>query len=262
MSDETKREKPGTAVAMKEAAIEMNKTGVQIKTLDDAWRLSRYVCASGFAPKGMEKPESVLVAMQQGAEIGLTPMQSLQSIAVINGRPGIYGDAALALVRASGLMESYSQSETGTPGKDDFTAVVTTERKGGSKITTRFSVADAKAANLWGKAGPWSQYPARMLLFRARGFNLRDNFGDVLKGLRTTEELRDTPIDVEVQDVTPPPPAVEPEQPKPNTGAESLAKRMKQDAAPSTPPLTPEQIADIEAREKQEAGGGKGELFK
>jgi hypothetical protein len=30
-----------------------------------------------------------------------------------------------------------------------------------------------------------------MLLFRARGFNLRDNFGDVLKGLRTVEELRD-----------------------------------------------------------------------
>jgi len=249
MGEDTKQ----TAVAVKEQTIEMTKAGVQIKTLDDAWRLSRYVCASGFAPKGMDKPESVLIAMQQGAEIGLTPMQSLQSIAVINGRPGIYGDAALALVRASGLLESYSQSETGTPGKDDFTAIVTTVRKGGSKITTRFSVADAKAANLWGKAGPWSQYPARMLLFRARGFNLRDNFGDVLKGLRTTDELADMPpIDVEVQDVTPPP--AEPD--KPNTGAESLAKRLKKQTpqVPSEPyEPSPAEKEAIEAKERDEA---------
>jgi hypothetical protein len=32
-----------------------------------------------------------------------------------------------------------------------------------------------------------------MLKFRARGFNLRDNFGDILKGFRTTEELQDMP---------------------------------------------------------------------
>jgi hypothetical protein len=246
MSEETKQ----TAVTVKETTIEMTKAGVQIKTLDDAWRLSRYVCASGFAPKGMDKPESVLIAMQQGAEIGLTPMQSLQSIAVINGRPGIYGDAALALVRASGLLESYSQSETGTAGKDDFTVIVTTVRKGGSKITTRFSVADAKAASLWGKAGPWSQYPARMLLFRARGFNLRDNFGDVLKGLRTTEELADMPpIDVEVRDVTPQAPAVTdptPEADKPNTGADSLAKRLKKQDSSG---LTDAEKADIEKKE-------------
>lgn len=248
MNEEAKQEKPGTAVAKADTTIEMTKAGVQIKTLDDAWRMARYVCASGFAPKGMEKPESVLIAMQQGAEIGLTPMQSLQSIAVINGRPGIYGDAALALVRASGLMESYAQTESGTPGKDDFAVTVTTTRKGGSKIVTRFSVADAKAASLWGKAGPWSQYPARMLLFRARGFNLRDNFGDVLKGLRTTEELADIPaIDVEVTEVTHKEAtgATGPEQAKPNSGAANLADRMKKDSTG----LTDADKAAIEAKE-------------
>jgi hypothetical protein len=34
-----------------------------------------------------------------------------------------------------------------------------------------------------------------MLKFRARGFLLRDVFGDVLKGLRTMEEVRDTPLE-------------------------------------------------------------------
>ncbi len=148
------------------------------------------VARSGFAPKGMEKPEAIAIAVQHGAELGLMPMQALQSIAVVNGRPAIYGDAALALVRGCGLCESYEQSLVGEG--DKRRAVVTSLRKGAKKpLVTEFGVDDAKRAGLWGKAGPWTQYPDRMLVFRARGFNLRDNFGDVLKGLQTAEELRD-----------------------------------------------------------------------
>jgi hypothetical protein len=57
----------------------------------------------------------------------------------------------------------------------------------------QFSVADAKRAGLWGKSGPWTQYPRRMLQLRARGFALRDAFPDVLKGLVTAEEAQDYP---------------------------------------------------------------------
>jgi hypothetical protein len=183
-----------TAIVKQEQKTVMNygKLGVQLASLDEAYRFAKYVVAAGFAPRGLEKPESVLIAMQHGAELGMTPMQALQSIAIVNGRPSIYGDAALALVRGSGLCEKYSQTTIGTG--DDRKAVVYTKRVDGSEVTSEFSIGDAKRAGLWGKAGPWSQYPERMLLFRARGFNLRDNFGDVLKGLRTTEELQDIPM--------------------------------------------------------------------
>jgi hypothetical protein len=162
--------------------------------MDDAYRFAKYVSASGFAPRGMEKPESILVALQLGAELGLTPMAALQNTAVINGRPGIYGDAALALVRRSGLLESYKEEEVGTAGKDDWGCKVTAKRAGADPQSETFTVADAKLAKLWGKDGPWTQYPRRMLKFRARGFILRDVFGDVLKGLATVEEIRDIPV--------------------------------------------------------------------
>ena len=183
-----------TAIVKQEQKTVMNygKLGVQLASLDEAYRFAKYVVAAGFAPRGLEKPESVLIAMQHGAELGMTPMQALQSIAIVNGRPSIYGDAALALVRGSKLCERYTQTMTGTG--DERKAVVYTKRVDGCEVLTEFSVADAKRAGLWGKSGPWSQYPERMLLFRARGFNLRDNFGDVLKGLRTTEELQDIPM--------------------------------------------------------------------
>ena len=180
-------------VQQKKSPIGFGAQGVQLASLEEAYRFANAICASGFAPKGMEKPEAVLVAIQLGAEIGLTPMAALQNTAVINGRPAIYGDAALALVRSSGLLESYKEEEIGEAGSDGHGYRVTAVRKGNQAAIETFTVADAKRAKLWNKAGPWSDYPKRMLRFRARGYVLRDLFGDILKGLRTVEEARDIP---------------------------------------------------------------------
>lgn len=182
-------------VQHKKSPISFGNQGVQLASLEEAFRFANAICASGFAPKGMEKPEAVLVAIQLGAELGLTPMAALQNTAVINGRPAIYGDAALALVRSSGLLESYKEEEIGEAGSDGYGYRVTAVRKGDQAAIESFTVADAKRAKLWGKAGPWSDYPKRMLRFRARGYVLRDLFGDVLKGLRTAEEVRDMPVE-------------------------------------------------------------------
>jgi hypothetical protein len=125
-------------------------------------------------------------------------MQSLQSIAVINGRPTIWGDAALALVQSSPVCE-YVREYTEGDG-DSLTAVCEVQRRGYPQPTVaRFSVADAKTAKLWGKRGrdgqdtPWVTHPKRMLELRARGFALRNAFADALRGLITAEEAQDYP---------------------------------------------------------------------
>lgn len=184
--------------AQPKAQIAFGNQGVQLASIDEAFRFAKAVVASGWAPKGMEKPESVMIAIQFGMEIGLTPMAALQNMAVINGRPAIYGDAALALVRSSGQLVSYKETEVGEPSKDSHGFTVTVQRKGFDAASETFTVGDAKAAKLWGKAGPWTDYPKRMLKFRARGFLLRDQFGDILKGLRTVEEARDIAPEINV----------------------------------------------------------------
>jgi hypothetical protein len=151
------------------------------------------VAASEFAPKDFKgKPESCMLAIQHGSEVGLSPMQSLQSIAVINGRPTIWGDAALALVQSSPVCEYVKEYIEGQG--DSLTAVCEAKRRGYPAPTvSRFSMADAKRAGLAGKSGPWSQYPERMLALRARGFALRNAFADALRGLITAEEAQDYP---------------------------------------------------------------------
>lgn len=199
------------AVSTPKVPVSIGPKGIQITDLDGLWRFSQAVAKSGLAPKGIQTPEAVLIAVEMGLEVGLPPMAALQNIAVINGRPSLWGDAQLAVCRGTGELEEfnewYEQSGKRIPRNpatftDDTTAVCRVKRKGQEATETGFAVSDAKAAGLWGKEGPWKQYPARMLKFRARSFALRDGFGDALRGLRAAEEVMDDPIDA-ARDITP-----------------------------------------------------------
>jgi hypothetical protein len=158
------------------------------QTLDEAFRLSGAIAASGLAPKGIDRPEQIMVAIMAGAELGLAPFQSLQSFAVVNGRPTLWGDGLVAVVRARGvkLREWIAGEGDGMVAYCECTRPDT-----GEQIERTFSVADAKKAGLWGKTGPWTQYPKRMLQMRARAWSLRDGCGDMLRGIQVREEVED-----------------------------------------------------------------------
>jgi hypothetical protein len=111
---------------------------------------------------------------------------------VIGNNPTVWGDGALALVEASGLLEWHEESFD----EATKTATCTVKRLGKPSPTVRtFSFEEARAAGLLNKDGPWKGYPKRMCQMRARAFALRDTFADVLKGIGIAEEVRDhTPI--------------------------------------------------------------------
>jgi hypothetical protein len=121
------------------------------------------------------------------------PTQSVANIMIVNGRSTIWGDAVPGLVIASGLLEERKEWYEGTEGEDDYTAVCMLKRVGEQPRETRFSFGDAKKANLWGKKGPWTEYPARQAMWRARSWCYRDTFPDVLCGLVFAEEAMDIP---------------------------------------------------------------------
>ena len=167
--------------------------------MPEAMQLAEMLAGSTLVPKDYQRnPSNIMVAIIWGSEIGLAPLQALQNVSVINGRPSIWGDAALALVRGHPACVSVRE---GVDGEGDArTGWCEVTRRGEEPQRRTFSVDDAKKAGLWGKQGPWQQYPARMLQLRARGFALRDVFPDALRGVITTEEARDTPP--EPRDVT------------------------------------------------------------
>lgn len=196
-------------------------------TFEDCYRFGKLLAVSGLVPRDyIDKPEACTVALMQGLELGLSPMAAIQSIAVINGRPSLWGDGVLAVIRASGLMEWIKETHDGE------TAICRVKRKGEkATIERRFSQDDAKRAGLATKTGPWTQYPGRMRAMRARAWALRDGFADVLKGMSVAEEVADT---LPMKDITPA------REPAPLLDIPDDIPEMPADAPPNTPDELPE----------------------
>jgi len=156
------------------------------KSFSEIMEYAKIIADSDLVPKDYKgKPGNVLVAIQMGEEVGLKPLQAVQGISVINGRPSVWGDTLLALIQAHPQCE-YIDEEI----HDDFT-ICRVKRKNKPLVERTFTIEDAKKASLWGKVGPWTTSPKRMLQMRARGFALRDSFADVLKGIQIIEEVLD-----------------------------------------------------------------------
>lgn len=195
--------------------------GVQPGDFDSAIRMAQAIALSGMAPRSYypdKEPDperrqkiataAVFSAMQLGGEIGLSPMTAVRSIAVINGLPGLYGPAMLGVVEASGKLVDIDEGVAGE-GLDRH-AWCTVQRVGRKPRTFKFSMLDAKQARLAGKPGPWTEYPDRMLLARARTFALRDVFPDVLLGLAySVDELQDIPVEQPRDITSAPKPSIE-----------------------------------------------------
>ena len=183
-----------TPTAIEKAPVEIKDGMVQLNNIESAYRYAQYVVKSGLAPKSFDTPEKVMIALQQGAELGLKPMQSLQFIGVVNGRPALYGKGSAAVVMNSGVVEIFEEGFTGKIENGDLEAWCKVKRKDMATIRTeRFTMEDAKKAGLWGK-NTWVQYPKDMLMYKARSraFTL---FSDVLAGLPILEDIMEVPAE-------------------------------------------------------------------
>ncbi len=175
------------------------------------------------------KPGDCLVAMMMGYELGIPYLMALQNIATINGKPSIYGDLGLALVRATGELELFDEYDQGEALKQQMGKCIIRRRGDKKDATFTFSVEDAKTAGLWKKTGPWSNYPGRMLQMRARAFALRDKFTDTLKGLGIAEEVGDY-IETTAERVVQPAAT-----PLPAAAAETVERGSQADKGPAQP---------------------------
>lgn len=217
--------------------------GLVPQNLEDAFRLSKALSVAGdMVPQNFRgNPEATMAAVLRGMEIGLAPMQALSNIAVINGRASLWGDAIPALMQRAGHHIDVVIEGEG----DKMKAIATLERGDTGKVIKReFSVADAKAANLWDKKGPWQAYPKRMLTHRARSWAVRDGAADALMGLQIAEEMQDAPP---IRDITP-------AKAKPG-GFAAMAQQARQQQA------EPEDAEEVQPVSEEEGKPIEGEIL-
>src|SRR2546422_6369917 len=134
------------------------------RTLDEMLTFAEIVIKSGLA-LGHRTKESVVIALQLGGELGFTPMQSLRTIAVIQGRPVPSADGCVAAVTASGQCDYFREVET-----TDTHSTWETKRRGDTQPRRfTFTMDDALRAGLTHRH-TWQAYPKRVLAARANKY--------------------------------------------------------------------------------------------
>lgn len=240
-----------TEIAKKPELVNENGA-LALRDIDQMYRFGTMIISSGMAPKDINKPEQVVVIVGHGLELGMKPFQSLQNIACINGRPSLWGDSMKGLVMCQRDLDEFLEEEVGEYGKDTY-GYRTTIVRGKNKCVSTFTVADAKQAKLWGKAGPWTFYPKRMLQMRSRSFACRDAYPDVLKGMRTAEENMDIPATVMGADGGSAPYAKDGLKEKLETAARAIAAPEAREEMPvETVPVEAEKPAKKTRKPKKE----------
>lgn len=210
------------------------------QTFEETFRVAKAVYLGGLAPsaligklEGDAAISAVTVAIMSGAELGLKPMVALRSFTVINGKPALYGDGLINVVRQSGKV---AYLRTGCDTRDGKMVGWCEAKRNDTDEEKRveFSQEDAIRAGLWQTEAmvtkynkwenknetkpndsPWWRFPQRMLAWRAAGYCLRELFGDVLGGIRDEFEVREIADAEEMRDITPRQPPTPPRPPEP-----------------------------------------------
>jgi hypothetical protein len=235
--------------------------------LEETWRLSTMIVEADLAPQaligrapaedagdeawkrwGKKATSAVATVMMSGAELGLPPMVALRSFTVIGGRPALYGDGLINVVRRSGKC-AYVRTGYDAAKKAGWCEA---KRADGEDKRVEFTEQEARTAGLWddrttrrGKVwkngkqewgdvpndSTWHRYPQRMLAWRAAGYCLRELFADVLGGIRDEFEAREIAGEVieHVHEepapakIAPPSPPKPPSPPSPTASNETEA---------------------------------------
>ena len=147
---------------------------MQISTFDELERMSVFLAKAGDAcPKAFQgKPAMVGAVIMFGQELGLTPMVAVRSVCVISGTMTLKAELMLTLALQRGVKAKWTENSS-----DAATLVLS--RNGEEFLPVRFTLADAKTAELLGNT-TWKKYPGNMLRARAITNAIRMHCPDVL----------------------------------------------------------------------------------
>lgn len=183
-------------------------TAIAIAETRDLMTMAGTLAKSALIPSALRgKPEDVFVILQTGAELGLSPMQALRGIHVIEGKASLGADLIVGqCIKRKDVCEYFSLTNS-----TDAIATYETKRVGAPSATKiSFSIEQARNAGLLNK-GNWSKYPAAMLRARCATALARAVYPDLAMGLYEPGEaeeiashsIRDVPVEAEVVEATP-----------------------------------------------------------
>jgi hypothetical protein len=152
-----------------------------IPHLEQYLELAERVARTAMVPASFRnKPDEVLAVVLYGAELGIGPMQALQQINFISGKPSPAAELQRALIMEAGhkfVLTTNNEVATARCKRLDWD----------DYEETTFTMLDARVAGITG-GDNWRKYPDQMLAARVTSKAARMWFADVIAGMSYTPE--------------------------------------------------------------------------
>ena len=170
-----------------------------IEAFEAAQRMVKPLATSDLVPTAFKNNiGSCLIALNLANRIGADPLQVMQSLYIVHGKPSFSSAFLIACFNQCGRYTAIRYEMFGERDTDGWGCkAYTTEKATGELIEgVAVTIGMAKAEGWFGKAGSkWKTMPELMMRYRAATFLIRSVAPEIALGFQTTEEVRDV-IDV------------------------------------------------------------------
>ncbi len=168
-------------------------TGIQ--QFENAQRIAKALASSALVPKeyqGQTGLANTLVAMEIAGRMGLSPLQVMQNLHIIHGRPSWSSQFIIAMINGCGRFTPLDYNVSGEGDTLSCFAYATEIATGKELRGPVVTMAMAKREGWATKSGSkWQTMPDLMVRYRAAAFWGRLYVPEFLVGMKTQEEVVD-----------------------------------------------------------------------
>lgn len=165
-------------------------TDVVVQSWDDMQRMAKAFSASSIVPQHLQgKFTDVLVILQTAKELNIPPMQAINGINVIKGKPSISPELQLALIRAK-VPEAYVKIDMNHEKRTVTCTMAPTRERMEEAFTSMWDDERVKAMGLAGNDN-YKKQDMTMKKWRSVGEAARTVFSHIIRGLHNSEEAED-----------------------------------------------------------------------
>ena len=176
-----------------------------IEAFEAAQRMVKPLATSDLVPTAFKNNiGSCLIALNLANRIGADPLQVMQSLYIVHGKPSFSSAFLIACFNQCGRYTAIRYEMFGERDTDGWGCkAYTTEKATGELIEgVAVTIGMAKAEGWWSKkdkmgreTSKWQTMPELMLHYRAASFLIRSVAPEIALGFQSTEEVRDV-IDI------------------------------------------------------------------
>lgn len=175
---------------------------------EEGQRIAMALAKSDLVPQSYKgNIPNTMIALEMANRIGVSPFQVMQNLDIIHGKPSWRSTFIIAALNSCGRFKPLRFEFVGNdPKADSYGCKAYTEDFEGNKFTGPMVTWEMVKAEGWlSKAGSkWKTMPELMFQYRAASFFGRLYAPDILNGMQSVEEVKDTfsATDVEFEDIT------------------------------------------------------------